>query len=116
MPVFNYKKTFSIVLLAVVDARYCFTLIDVGAYGRTSDPGVLKESSLEKLLASGGLHIPSYCALPGAEELGNLPHVIVGDEAFPLRRYMMRPYPGRNNPEDERIFNDRCMFSREANC
>lgn len=25
-----------------------------------------------------------------------LPYVIVGDEAFPLRNDMMRPYPGRN--------------------
>ena len=109
---FNYKKTFSIVLLAVVDARYCFTLIDVGAYGWNSDAEVLKESNLGKLLVSGGLHIPPDSPLAGAEELGNLPHVIVGDEAFRLRRYLMRPYPGRNNPEDERIFNYRLSGAR----
>ncbi|CAF4935682.1 unnamed protein product [Pieris macdunnoughi] len=34
---YNYKKYHSIILLAVVDADYCFTFIDVGAPGREGD-------------------------------------------------------------------------------
>jgi len=31
---FNYKKYFSVILMAVVDSEYCFISIDLGAYGR----------------------------------------------------------------------------------
>ncbi|XP_064467604.1 uncharacterized protein LOC135378481 [Ornithodoros turicata] len=35
-PFFNYKKTFSVVLMAVADSRYKFVFIDVGASGCTN--------------------------------------------------------------------------------
>ena len=48
---FNYKSSFSIVLLAVVDADYKFLYVDVGCNGRISDDGVFRNSSLSNALA-----------------------------------------------------------------
>jgi len=38
---FNYKKTFSLVLMAVCNHEYKFTLVDVGVFGSDCDAGVL---------------------------------------------------------------------------
>lgn len=43
---FNYKKTFSIVLLAMVDAEYKFISVDVGTYGKNSDSGIFNASNM----------------------------------------------------------------------
>lgn len=78
-----FQGTFSIILLAVVDARYRFRLIDVGAEGRLSDSGVLKNSQIGLHLEAGTLGIPDLTRLPGTDLVG--PHVLIGDEAFQLR-------------------------------
>ncbi|KAM3621251.1 uncharacterized protein V6R79_008446 [Siganus canaliculatus] len=104
--------TFSIVLLAVVDARYCFRVIDVGGYGRTSDGGILANSAFGQALRSGTLQLPTDRLLPGADHRGPQPHVFVADEAFPLRRNLMRPFPGRTLARDRRVFNYRLSRAR----
>lgn len=47
---YNYKGFFSIVLLAVVDAKYKFLWADVGANGSSSDCGVYNRSALGFLI------------------------------------------------------------------
>jgi hypothetical protein len=102
-----------VVLLAVCDAHYRFTLVDIGDNGRHSDGGVLTNSEFGQALENGTLSIPSDCPLPcKAQPNINLPYVIVGDEAFPLKLNMLRPYPGKNLSEPEAIFNYRLSRAR----
>jgi len=56
--------------------------------------------------------------LPPDENLGGvpLPHIVIWDKAFPLKKYLMRPYPrsARIHSEAERIFNYRLSRSRNT--
>ena len=107
---FNYKNTHSIVLMAVADAQYCFLYVDIGDTGRHSDGSIFSNSSFGRALNSAELGLPSAdSSVPG---LGEFPYCFVGDEAFPLRGYLMRPYPGRHLPLHQRIFNYRLSRSR----
>ncbi|XP_041347115.1 protein ALP1-like, partial [Gigantopelta aegis] len=111
---FNYKGTFSVVLTALVDAQYKFIYIDVGSYGRNSDGGIFAHSSLGRALRANDLHFPPDEHLADAPNLGPMPFVIVGDEAFPLMRNLMRPYPGgkKTLQEGQQVFNYRLSRAR----
>uniref|UniRef100_A0A674BAI2 DDE Tnp4 domain-containing protein n=1 Tax=Salmo trutta TaxID=8032 RepID=A0A674BAI2_SALTR len=54
---FYNKGTFSMVLLALVDAKYRFTAIQVGGFERNSDGGVYANSPLGRSMASKTLMI-----------------------------------------------------------
>ncbi|KAK7162507.1 hypothetical protein R3I93_006733 [Phoxinus phoxinus] len=111
---FNYKGTFSVVLLALVDADYRFLVVDVGASGSNSDGGIFSNSLMGQALNTGSLNVPEPSHLPSAPELGALPCVIVADEAFPLKTFLLRPYPGRRLPDDQRVFNYRLSRARRV--
>lgn len=110
---FNYKKYFSIVLLALADANLNFIVVDVGAYGREGDSAIFKRSNLGIRLGSGTLNLPVNRELPNTNE-PKLPFVIVGDEAFALDKHLMRPFPGNNLTREKRTFNYR--LSRARRC
>ena len=113
---FNYKGTFSLVLMALVDADYKFTFVDIGNYGSQSDGAVFKHSSFGQKFINGELDIPRPKALSNYPQGGVLPHCIVGDEAFPCHMDLMRPYPrgkGQNMLAwAELIFNYRLSTAR----
>lgn len=107
---FNYKHTFSIVLMALADANYKFTYIDVGCKGRISDGGVFNRCSLYSAIENNQLNIPAPRHLPGSDI--ETPFVIVADDAFALKSYMLKPYNFRGQNRGELIFNYRLSRAR----
>ena len=97
---YNYKGFYSIVLLAVCDANYCFTLFDIGSYGSNNDSGVLANSEMGMRFASKDFHRPCAENLKGCS-YKPLPYFLLGDDIFPLKSWLIKPYPGTKLPEKE---------------
>ena len=99
-------------LLALVDAFLNFIYIDTGSYGRNSDGVIFAHSSLGKALYANKLNLPPDSPFVDLPNQGTMPYVMVADEAFPLTRHIMRPYPGRKCGEKEQLFNYRLSTDR----
>lgn len=63
---FNYKKYFSIVLMALVDSKYRFIFADIGGQGRISDGGIFRNTVLWDMICSNTLNLPAPRPLPGS--------------------------------------------------
>lgn len=110
---FNYKKQFSIVLLAISDHLYRFTLVDIGAYGGNSDGGILESSTIGQNLNNDGLNLPtSFAYLPGSNI--SMPAYFIADAAFPLCTRIMKPYSGKYLTETQKIYNYRHSRARRT--
>ncbi|KAJ8917036.1 hypothetical protein NQ315_012955 [Exocentrus adspersus] len=107
---YNYKGHHSIVLLAVADSQYVFTLVDVGASGRQSDGGIFSKSQIGQKLKENLLNLPPPRRI--SSERPELPYVFVGDEAFPLLTNLLRPFPGKTLDIEKRVYNYRLSRAR----
>ncbi|XP_039310452.1 uncharacterized protein LOC105193750 [Solenopsis invicta] len=99
---YNYKQFFTMILLAICDALYKFTWVDIRQYGSISNGEMWANTDFANDIAASNLLLPDPTPLPKT----NIPFsfVFIRDEAFPLSTYMMRPYP-RKNLINMRIFN-----------
>ena len=100
---YNNKGTFSIVLLAVVDAEYKFLYVDVGSNGRVSDGGVFNRCSLYHALETGTVELAPAIPIPGQTQ--PVPYFFVADDAFAMINYIMKTCPFKDQPVTNRIFN-----------
>jgi len=109
---YNYKGFFSIVLMALVDADYKFIWVEAGASGSASDAQLFQACELRDAIESGEIGFPAPEPLPNDDR--DTPYFLIGDEAFPLKSWMMKPYSRKNLHHDERIFNYRLSRARRV--
>lgn len=87
-----------------------YMYIDVGCNGRISDGGVFHNCSLSDGLEKGILHLPEPAPLPSRTIA--VPYCFVADDAFAMKSYILKPYPFRDQPAPNRIFNYRLSRAR----
>lgn len=107
---YNFKNYFSIQLLAICDANYCFKFVYIGDYGKNNDSFIFQNSEFQKRYRRGLLDLPYPDFLP--ENDMRVPFVLVGDEAFAMSNVVMRPYGGHSLPIKKRVFKYRLTRAR----
>ena len=90
----NYKKTFSITMIALVDSRYRFIMIDIGACGSEGDSNTFWNSSFGQQFMEEKIPFPVPKNLLGTRI--RVLFAIIGDEAFPSMVNLLKPYPKRS--------------------
>ena len=88
-----------------------FIIVDVWDAGCHSDGGVFSNSAFGKAFERGTLSILSPRS-PTSTTQPALPFAFVGDEAFPFKKNLLRPYPGRNLTEPQAVYNYRLSRAR----
>ncbi|CAM4563129.1 unnamed protein product [Caretta caretta] len=103
----NRKGYFSIVLKALVDHKGCFTNINVGWPGKVHDACIFRNSGLFQKLQQGTFFPDQKIAVGDVE----MPIVILGDTAYPLMPWLMKPDTGSLDSSQE-LFNYRLSKCR----
>ncbi|XP_069624186.1 uncharacterized protein [Ranitomeya imitator] len=110
---FNYKKYFSVVLMAIADAECRFIAVDIGAFGRGNDSQTFKSSDMGRRVYGNNFNFPPPQPLPNTQG-PPLPFVMVGDEAFQMCENLLKPYSSRDLDHTRRIYNYRLTRARRT--
>ena len=84
----------AVVLLAICDTSYCFTLFDTEQYGSNNDSGVLLNLKLGKDFDENKLGIPEVLNLASCN-FKPLPYYLLWDDIFSLKSWLIRSFPNQ---------------------
>ena len=107
---YNYKHMHSIVLMAIAGPSYECLYADIETNGCTSDGGVWNKCGMSKAIEDGSLSLPPPKCLPMG--VAKVSYFFVGDDAFALKPYLMKPYPQHGLDLEKRVYNYRHSRAR----
>ena len=105
---YNRHGSYSTILQAICDNQTRFMDVYVGVAGSTNDARVFKRSEWFAAAATGKILKKPIREVSGR----SIQPYIVGDAAYPLSPFCMKPYPGHNLTAKEREFNKRHSSTR----
>lgn len=110
----SYKRLYYINLQGLVDSKYKFLSVEAVTSENQNDGSFFLESALYKHLEEGTFPFPEPRPLPGTAT--KHPYVVVGDQRYPLKEYLMRPYTSGSEKISPTIeaFNSRHNQVKEA--
>ena len=88
-------------------------MVDIGDSGRQSDGSVYQNSHLGYAIENNTLNSPKH-AVVCRDPANILPYVLVADDAFGLKTYLMKPYSNHNSQLDQQSFNNRLSRARRV--
>lgn len=105
---YNRKGWYSVIIQAVADLNYLFTDIYVGWAGSVHDARVFAHSTLYEKATEGRL-LPSrtvnICNV-------DVPLFLLGDSAYPLQTWLMKPFPESSTNTHQKLYNYRTSRAR----
>ena len=106
---YNRKGWYSVLVQAVVSYDYTITDVNIGWPGSVHDARVLVHSELYRKAISGE-HLPPASAkcISGVQ----VPPYLIGDAAYPLKTWLMKPFPDRGLSNNEKTLNYRLSRAR----
>ena len=84
----NFKEFYSLVLMAFVDAKYQFIFANCGLPGNTHDSMIFQSTSIYRKISRGAF-FPHF---DFSEQGCKIFPLILGDSAFEMRPWLMKPY------------------------
>lgn len=96
--------------MAIVGPSYRFSCVSIGSSGSQSDGGVFNRSAIGRALEDGTMKLPEPTHVAGIQ----LPHVIVADDAFALKQYLIKPFGGHQLSTEQSVYNLRVSRARNV--